>query len=513
VKRGSLRTQLIGWNIAALALLLCVLGVIIRYTVISSLQLSVERTLENRMRSFALPPMMRGGRGFGMRFGGGPRDAERSFGRPPGGEPRWQGGSSYGGSVPFGGGGRLFQPGGDFPKMVDSASDPRHLSLTGEPMGPRPMLNPASFDAALRTGRPDSRRVLINGEPHQVMSVPLRNRGQIYSVGQIAYPLAEIDLAVSSLDTALLILMPVGLLCAAGGGIFLTNRVLSRVRRTTQAAESILRGEGTEAFGARLPVSGNDEFSELATTFNGLLGRLGSAFHQQARALEQQRRFTADASHELKTPLTVIKGTASMALGSGASFTEAQYRTALAQIDQASTTMAKLVQDLLVLARSDAEQLGQNRIDLLVGEIFERAVQAVPHPEHTVIITVTDPHLTVHGNEGELTRLFTNLVDNAVRYTPPGGTITLTAERGPSPGGDSGTIRLRVVDTGIGIAPEHLAHIGERFYRVDAARARADGGTGLGLSICQSIAAAHGGTMTVDSTSSVGTTVTVRLPG
>lgn len=217
MKRGSLRTQLIGWNIAALALLLCVLGVIIRYTVISSLQLSVERTLESRMRSFPLPPMMRGGRGFGMRFGG-PRDAERSFGRPSGGEPRWQGGGGFGGFAPFGG--HLFQPGGDLPKLVDSASDPRHLGLTGDPMGPRPMLNQASFDAALRTERPDSRRVLINGEPHQVMSVPLRNRGQLYGVGQIGYPLAEIDLAVSSLDTALLILMPVGLLCAGAAGSF-----------------------------------------------------------------------------------------------------------------------------------------------------------------------------------------------------------------------------------------------------------------------------------------------------
>lgn len=509
MKRGSLRTQLIGWNIAALALLLCVLGVIIRYTVTSSLKLAVERTLEDRMQSFRKPPpMMRGGRGFGMRFGG-PPDGNRRFGRGADDPPRWPGDNGLNGSVAFDGGGRPFPPDNrpKMPVMVDSPSDPRHFDLSGKPIGDRKMLSQPSFDAALRTGRTDSRRVLIKDEPYQLLSVPLRERGEITGVGQIAYPLTEIDLAVSSLDTALLTLMPVGLLCAAGGGIFLTNRVLSRVRGTTQAAETIIRGTGTEAFGARLPVSGNDEFSELATTFNGLLGRLQSAFDQQTRVLEQQRRFTADASHELKTPLTVIKGTASMALGGGASFTEAHYRTALTQIDQASTTMAKLVQDLLVLARSDAEQLGQNRIDLLVGEVFERATRTVPHAGHTVHVDVADPHLTVRGNEGELTRLVTNLFDNAVRYTPPGGTVTLSARA------ENNAVVLRVADTGIGIAPEHLAHIGERFYRVDAARARADGGTGLGLSICQSIAAAHGGSMTMDSTPGVGTAVTVRLPG
>ncbi|MBC8139217.1 MAG: HAMP domain-containing protein [Fibrella sp.] len=506
MKRGSLRTQLIGWNIVALAILLCVLGVVIRYTIISSLKLSVERTLEKRMQSFRKPPMRGGGRGTRP---GLPPMGHGQFGIPPGQPfrredgPRFGDGSLYGGGAmrgPFG----EIRP--EMPRFLpDSASEPRHFDLSGQALGPRQMLSTESFAAAIRTGRSDSRRVVINGEPHQVLSLPLRERGRVTGVGQIAYGLTEIDLAVSSLDTALLVLMPVGLLCAAGGGIFLTNRVLSRVRRTTHAAESIISGEGKEAFAARLPVSGNDEFSELSATFNGLLGRLETAFRQQTRVLEQQRRFTADASHELKTPLTVIKGTASMALGGDASFTEAQYRTALTQINQASTTMAKLVQDLLILARSDSEQMGQNRIDLLVGEIFAHALQNVPHPAHTVVLDVADPHLTVRGNEGELTRLVTNLLDNAVRYTPPGGTITLSAHEE-----NSDTV-LRVADTGIGIAPEHLAHIGERFYRVDAARARADGGTGLGLSICRSIAAAHNGTLEIASTPGIGTVVTVRV--
>src|SRR5262249_18756272 len=151
------------------------------------------------------------------------------------------------------------------------------------------------------------------------------------------------------------------LLCAGAGGAFLTDRVLRRVRRTAQAAERITVG-GAEDFSARLPVIGSDEFSELAQTFNGLLGRLETAFHeqrrlleQQKRSLEQQRRFTGDASHELKTPLTVIRGRASLALSGESS--EADYRRALEEIDRASEMMSHLVQDLLLLARSDGGQL------------------------------------------------------------------------------------------------------------------------------------------------------------
>lgn len=521
MKRGSLRTQLIGWNIAALATLLCVLGIVIRYTIVSSLNRSVERTLESRIGSLRLPPRMRGGFGGGFAGGG---DRRGMHPGPPGAGPPWDD-RRFGGGPGPGGGPQGFggppapgegPPDGKFFRTrtppPDSPADPRHFDTTGRPFGSRRMLSRPSFDAALRGGRSDSRRVLINGEPYQVLSAPMREQGNVVGVGQIAYPLAEIELAIASLDTALLTLLPVGLLGAALGGTFLTNRVLSRVRRTTQAAESIINGNGNEAFASRLPVSGNDEFSELSLTVNGLLGRLETAYQQQSRVLEQQRRFTADASHELKTPLTVIKGTASMALGSGAAFTEEQHRAALTQIDRASTAMAKLVQDLLVLARADSEQMGQNRIDLLAAEIVERALQGVPHTGHRVVTNIKDPHLTVRGNENELTRLLTNLLDNAVRYTPPGGTITVSAHAGAAgPNAPPQTV-FRVADTGVGIAPEHLAHIGERFYRADASRARADGGTGLGISICQGIAAAHGGTLHIDSEPGAGTTVTVRLP-
>ncbi len=341
-----------------------------------------------------------------------------------------------------------------------------------------------------------------------MLSVPLRdtrNGNKIIGVGQAAYGLTDVNRALTVLDTALLTLIPVALLGAGAGGAYLTDRVLRRVRRTAEAAERI-SVEGAGDLSARLPVIGNDEFSQLADTFNGLLGRVETAFHQQAQILEQQRRFTADASHELKTPLTVIRGTASMALD-GPTPTESDYRRSLKEIDRASEMMSRLVQDLLLLARSDGGQLGRDRIEVLVREVLEMAICGVAAPAGlSVELDIQDEALVVVGNETELVRLFSNLLDNAVHHTPVPGTIRLTAVA------QEDQIQVSVSDTGVGISPEHLAHLGERFYRVDSARSRPDGGTGLGLSICKSIVAAHEGTLTIESVVGEGTTVHVLLP-
>ena len=170
--------------------------------------------------------------------------------------------------------------------------------------------------------------------------------------------------------------------------------------------------------------------------------------------------------------------------------------------------MSRLVRDLLLLARSDAGQLGRNRIELFVREVLERAVAGirVAHPDRDIRLDIADESLTLVGNEEELVRLFTNVLDNAVRYTPSSGSIRVAAFAAPG-----NQIHIRVADTGIGIAPEHLPHLGERFYRVDPARTRSDGGTGLGLSICRGIVEAHGGMLTIASVPGEGTSVTVLL--
>lgn len=477
-RRGSLRTQLIVWNIAALAILLGILGVVTRYTVSSYMLASIERQLESRARRMPPPPREfppdRDGRG------------EPPFGREGRGD--WERRGDHRRPPPF-----------ERDPYSPHHFDPQGVSIMKDDT--RPMWDKPAFETALHERMPQTTRVTVDDEPLLVFTLPHLRNGGVEDVLQAAYPLTEMNRALSGLNQSLLILSPFALLSAGLGGAFLTDRVLRRVRLLTKAASQI----GARGLSERLPTQGNDEFSALATAFNTLLSQLQSAFQKQENLLEQQRRFTADASHELKTPLTVIKGTAGLALSSERKPEE--YRQTLQEINRASDQMAVLVQDLLYVARSDAGQLGREPIEILVREILEAAVANVsPHGNSALAINISDESLSVRGNEGELIRLFSNLLDNAVRYTPEGGQVLLMAKS------ENRRVLISVADTGIGIAAEHLAHLGERFYRVDTSRTRPTGGTGLGLSICKGIVEAHHGTISWESTVGVGTRVTVSLP-
>ena len=496
-RRQSVRTQLVWWNIAALALLLGAFGGVVRYLVGSTILLSVDRELDQRSRP----------QGEGHPFWGPPpgqrppRDGE---GPPRNGEgpPRDGEGPQRNGAGP---------PPEDFPRRNrrqvwadTNPNHPRFFDLSGHSHNPfgqnEPLWDPAAFARAKTTGQMVYSIVEADGQPVRVLSRPFLLHGVVEGVIQVPYPLADVQRALRGLDRALLTLLPVALLCAGVGGALLTDRVLKRVRRLTQAAEGIGAGDLSE----RLPSSGQDEFSELAETFNGLLGRLETAFAKQQRLIVQQRRFTADASHELKTPLTIIQGNTSLALHGQPGAEE--YKRSMQEIGAAAETMSRLVRDLILLAHSDAGRLGRQRIELLLREVLERAVSRVPRPSAPICLTLGDEALSVPGNEEELVRLFTNLLTNAAHHTPCDGKITLSARR------EGTQAVITVADTGDGIAPEHLPHLGERFYRVDSARSRTDGGTGLGLSICLGIVEAHDGEMTFASTLGEGTTVTVRLP-
>jgi signal transduction histidine kinase len=257
---------------------------------------------------------------------------------------------------------------------------------------------------------------------------------------------------------------------------------------------------GASDLSERLPVSGRDEFSELTQSINAMLARLEEAF-------DRQRRFTADASHEMRTPLSIIKANTSLALEPGHTWREERYRDFLAAIDSAAGRQSRIVEELLFLARADAGGLARDVGPVCLIEALEEASESVLRPNGPSIrLESIDPALLVQGSGSELTRLFTNLLENAVRHTPPEGPVTLSAVV------DSTSVTVSVTDTGEGIAPAHLPHLnaGERFYRVDAARTA--GGTGLGLAICRSITEGHGGRMTIESKVGEGTTVRVRLP-
>jgi heavy metal sensor kinase len=242
------------------------------------------------------------------------------------------------------------------------------------------------------------------------------------------------------------------------------------------------------------------EFQRLAHVFNAMLERIQGVF-------ESQRRFMADAAHELKTPLAVIKGNLEVALKKSRSAEE--YREVLiSNFDQVERLIA-LIRPLLTLSQfaGDPPPLRCSPLELeslvkdLIGELTVLAedrcigLQLAARPVPTVL-----------ADEGWLRHVLINLLDNALRYTPPGGMVTVGLAEAPA------GVAIAVQDTGPGIAPEHLPHLFERFYRVESARDRESGGVGLGLAIVKEIIAAHGGTVRVESAVGKGSTFTVTLP-
>lgn len=440
-----MRRVLILWNAVALLGLFAVLGVTVRGIVRAGMYAAIDRELATRLERFIERPP-----------------------KPERDEPRGRGG----------GRGNPYKP--------------HRFDLDGRsvvPPGQAPLWDADAFRRCQTEGALTT-TVQRDGEPLRVLSMPVREGGALAGVAQIPYPVAEVARAGVLLDRALLALVPLVLLAAWGGAALLTVRVLRPVNQITEAAGKLEASDLSQ----RLTVSGKDEFARLATTFNGMLERLETAF-------DRQRRFTADASHELKTPLTRIKGTASMALLGPQ--TPERLGAALTEIDRAADTMSELTRDLLLLAKGDAGRLGEKRAAVPAAALLERARERVARPDAAPISLSVEPDgLTFFANEAELLRLLVNLLQNALQNTPPDGQVSVAARSG----------ELRVTDTGAGIAAEHLLRLGERFYRPDDARNRKDGGTGLGLAICKSIVEAHGGSLTYSSELGKGTTVKALIP-
>ncbi len=471
---NSVRTRLALWNVGVMALVLVVLGATIHYRARMDLLVSVDSELAGRAQRMVERVLD-------------PRFAPFWFGPPRGGP---------GGPPPERG------PRPDRPPPLSRLA-PRMMDRRGKVLSPPNESKPwdrSAFARALR-GEVVYSISVMDGEPLRVLSLPFIQNGTVTLIFQFAHPLTDTYRALNGLTRIVLTLIPIALLIAAGGGLFLTERALHPVRQMAVAAGRI----GAKDLSERLPIVGNDEFSELAATFNSMLARLEEAFAKMEAVLEQQRRFTGDASHELRTPLTVIKANASLALRGNR--TTEEYQRALQAIQRATDTMNHIVQDLLLLARADGGQLARNVSETPIIEVLERAAEIVQKTDVAPVkINAPDASVTVMGNVEELTRLFSNLIENAVRHTPADGRITVSAH------GENNSVIITVEDTGEGIPPEHLPHVCERFYRVDAARSRADGGSGLGLSICQSIVEAHRGMMTIESELGKGTKVRVELP-
>jgi heavy metal sensor kinase len=333
--------------------------------------------------------------------------------------------------------------------------------------------------------------------PVRLLTMPVMESNRVINMIQVGMSLKSIDETYLRFLLIMAGVLPLGLVLAASGGWLLAHRALKPVDRMTAAARRI----SAEHLSQRVEETGTgDELDNLAKTLNQMLTRLDAAF-------SQIRRFSADASHELQTPLTILKGELEVALRSAR--TAEEYRATLESALEEVDRTAHLVEGLLLLARAEAGVLKMDRQEVDLGQLLEEVyIRLKPLADSRSIelrLGAIEP-LSIQGDRERLERMTSNLVDNAIKYTGAKGRVTLGLQH------DSRCASILVSDTGSGIAVEEQKLIFQAFYRTSEARSPAERGTGLGLSIAQSIAAAHGGTIQVESSPGRGSSFRVLIP-
>ena len=329
----------------------------------------------------------------------------------------------------------------------------------------------------------------------RVSTVSITNARPPVKFVQFAVSLGPIEDEVLHLRRTIMTVLPIAILCAIIVGFLITDRSLKPIRDITKAARDLREMSMHD----RLPVLGRDEIAELSRLFNDALDRNEASY-------ERLLRFTADASHELRSPLTSILAWAT--IRPKATDGSAELHDRLDAIRRSADDMGKIIDDLLFLARLDESSatLTMERVSVasILGTVSDRFI---PIAGDRIQLNVSD-RLEIFGNALSLERLFANLVENSFKYGSESGEICIEATR------ESDEVCVEVRDSGPGIDPDDLNRIFDRFYRVDVARTRRQGrgGAGLGLNICKGIVEAHGGTISVTSIRREGTSVFVRLP-
>jgi two-component system OmpR family sensor kinase len=358
--------------------------------------------------------------------------------------------------------------------------------------------------SALAPGAPGTARLLTLHGPdggHRVAATVVALGGTPYTVAAVQSRrwLRETMLAVTA---AYLTAIPAILLLAASGGYLLARRALEPVAEMGRRARAI----EARSLHERLPVDEpRDELGQLASLINDLLGRI-------ERAFAEQRRFVADASHELRTPVAVLRAEAEVALAQAAR-PEAEYRESLRIVEESGRRLSRVVDDLFLLARADGGPVPIGREPLYLDELVAdtvRVLRALSAQRDVRIAIVSLPEAPVIGDPELLGRLLLNLLENAVKYSAVGSTVSVRLDV------DDAAVSVSVADEGPGIPPEARARIFERFYRAEALPQDGDGatprGAGLGLAIAKWVAEAHGGTLELVRSSSEGSEFRVTLP-
>lgn len=300
-----------------------------------------------------------------------------------------------------------------------------------------------------------------------------------------------------ALQMVMAILLPLAIASALAGGFFLANRALAPVNAIVDMANSVTINSLNRRVEVHNP---RDEIGRLAATLNSLIERLELAVHEI-------KRFTADASHEIRTPLAALRMEAELALRADRS--PEQYKTALQVVVDEATRLGRLADQLLSLSRHDAGIVESVRASVQLDAILQDVVEQLqPMASHFRVLlkAARIPPCQVHGDDVGLRQVVYNVIENALKFTNSGGTVTIQCIT------TQGTVACEVTDTGVGITDEHLPKIFNRFYRVDSSRHSESGGAGLGLSIAKTIVLAHGGTIEIHSHPNTGTTVSIRLP-
>lgn len=401
--------------------------------------------------------------------------------------------------------------------FVAAMDSDRDRLMPDEGVVPRGVLELVDLEA-LREGQRVFQTVSVNGQRVRLFSSPIfvdlgGNQSELGAVVLVGESLEPQERAMDVLNQWLRTAGAAGVLLATWGGWILAGRALAPVTRISKTADAIARkGDTQESLSTRLEVHhSGDELAQLSLIFNDMLERI-------ERAFMAQRRFVADASHELRTPLTAIRGNVdvlSRHARNGREIEPEDLQEALADMKRESSRMARLIEDLLLLARTDAEGLGHMvhpepvSLDVVAREAF-RTAESIATGQR-LHLSIRQP-LMIYGDGDRLVQVMIILLDNALRHTPAGKTVDLIVDAAETDDGKQMCARIQVVDRGEGISREHLPHLFERFYRVEGSRSRMVGGSGLGLAIALAIVRGHNGWVEVESPNGQGTHFTVWLP-
>jgi len=333
--------------------------------------------------------------------------------------------------------------------------------------------------------------------PLRIMTSPVEDKGALSFILQLAIPLKEVANISNKLLVILLISGPILLLLSAFGGYLFVKKAFSPVKKIVRTAKRIT----AENLSHRLePIDSKDEIGELAETFNDMIFRLEWSF-------KQIKQFSSDVSHELKTPLTAIRGEIEVTLRREREIEE--YKDILKSLLEETGKLERIVKNMLFLSRIDSQGMKFSfrrfALDEILLEAFEKIEKVAERKNVHLILRKIQP-VNIKGESNQVKRAITNLIDNAIKYTPEGGKIEMSLEK------ERDSAKFTIRDTGMGIPEDAIPYIFDRFYRVDKARSRETGGSGLGLAIVKWIIEAHKGNIEVKSKIGEGSIFIVFLP-